>query len=316
MIHINSKIYVAGHNGMVGSALVRTLCHQQYHNLILVDRKTLDLTDKNSVDLFFKTERPDFVFLAAAKVGGIQHNRSCPADFIRENLLIQTNVIDASYRYGCKKLCFLGSACIYPKFAYVPIIEDDLLSGPLEITNEGYAISKIAGYLMCKKYTEQYNFNTISAMPTNLYGINDNFNLDECHVIPALIHKIFLAKTQNMPYVECYGDGSATREFLHVDDLADALIFLMRTYDDPNIINIGTGIEISIKDLVLSIADIMDYRGEIRWNTNFPNGTPRRFLNIDKLSALGWQPKINLQSGLQNTISWFVDNYNHKDLRK
>ena len=169
---------------------------------------------------------------------------------------------------------------------------------------------------MCKKYTEQYNFNTISAMPTNLYGINDNFNLDECHVIPALIHKIFLAKTQNMPYVECYGDGSATREFLHVDDLADALIFLMRTYDDPNIINIGTGIEISIKDLVLSIADIMDYRGEIRWNTNFPNGTPRRFLNIDKLSALGWQPKINLQSGLQNTISWFVDNYNHKDLRK
>lgn len=316
MIQTNSRIYVAGHNGMVGSAIVRTLRQQQYDNLILADKKTLDLTNQDSVNRFFKAEQPDIVFLAAAKVGGIQHNRSCPADFIRENLLIQTNAIDAAYRHGCKKLCFLGSACIYPKLADVPIVEDSLLNGPLEITNEGYAISKIAGYLMCKKYTEQYNFNTISVMPTNLYGINDNFKLDECHVIPALIHKIFLAKIQNLSYVECYGDGSATREFLHVDDLADALLFLMRTYDDPNIINIGTGIEISIKDLVLSIANIMDYRGTIRWNTDFPNGTPRRFLSIEKLSALGWKPKINLQSGLRHTISWFIDNFNHKDLRK
>lgn len=302
-------IYVAGHNGMVGSSIVRRLQQTQYNNILTANKDMLDLTNQSDVNTFFKTYHPDFVFLAAAKVGGIQHNQICPADFIRDNLLIQTNVIDAAYKFGCKKLCFLGSACIYPKLAKVPIEETSLLSGYLEPTNEAYAISKIAGHMMCKKYTEQYGFPTISVMPTNLYGINDNFRLNECHVIPALIHKVFLAKQSKESYIECFGDGLATREFLYIDDLADALILLMNEYNDTDIINIGTGQEISIKNLVYMIADIMDYRGEIRWNTSMPNGTPRRFLNIDKLSKLGWKPRIDLYVGLKYTIEWFINNY-------
>jgi GDP-L-fucose synthase len=308
----NNLIYVAGHNGMVGSAIVRKLKQLDYNNLLLVDKSQLDLTNQQAVNNFFASYRPEFVFLAAAKVGGIQYNQQYAADFIRDNLLIQTNTIDAAYKFGCKKLCFLGSACIYPKFSPVPIEEKNLLNGYLEPTNEAYAVAKIAGYMMCKKYTTQYNFSTISVMPTNLYGINDNFKLNECHVIPALIHKLYKAKTLNLPYIECFGDGLATREFLHVDDFADALIYLMNNYNDPEIINIGTGLEISIKELVLIMANIMEYRGDILWNASLPNGTPRRSLNIDKLSDLGWKSQISLQTGLQHTIQWFIDNYRNK----
>lgn len=304
-MNTNDKIYIAGHRGMVGSAIYQKLLDSGYHNIIVAGKQKLDLTNQRDVDDFFSYIRPDYVFLSAAKVGGITCNKKYPADFIRENLLIQTNVIDASYRCGVTKLCFLGSACIYPKMAEVPIQETSLLTGPLEETNIAYAIAKIAGYTMCQKYTEQYRFNTISLMPANLYGPNDNFRLDECHVIPALIRKFIDAKKQNLPTVECYGDGSPTREFLHVDDLADACIYLMRHYNSPNIINVGNGIEVSIKDLAENIKNIIGYTGDIYWNTKYPNGTPKRYLDTTKINNLGWTAKIDLFEGLSNTIQWF-----------
>lgn len=290
---------------MVGSAIHKKLTQSGYENIIVKSRSDLDLRDQQKTHHFFNTYRPDYVFLAAAKVGGITHNKEHPADFIRDNLLIQTNVIDSSYRSGVKKLCFLGSACIYPKLAEVPIHESSLLMGSLEETNDAYAIAKIAGYTMCKKYTEQYGMNTISLMPANLYGPNDNFRINECHVIPALIRKFIEAKENNLETVECYGDGSPTREFLYVDDMADAAIYLMQTYNDPEIINVGNGVEVSIKELAEKIQKEVNYKGKIKWNTSYPNGTPRRFLNVEKIKSLGWQPYTNLNTGLSQTVFWY-----------
>lgn len=304
----NSKIFIAGHRGLVGSAIIRYLKKENYTNLVTKSKSQLDLTVQKDVEDFFASERPEYVFLAAAKVGGIGYNKSFPADFIRENLQIQTNVIDSAYRNGCKKLLFLGSACIYPKLAPVPIKEEYLMTGLLEETNISYSLSKIAGYVMCKKYTEQYGFSTVSAMPSNLYGINDNFIVDQCHVIPGFINKFISAKETNCNEVVCFGDGSPTREFLFSDDLADALVFLMNNYDDPEIINVGTNEEVPIKNLSEIISNLVGYDGKIVWDTNKPNGTPRRVLNISKINSLGWEAKTSLEDGLKITIDWFMKN--------
>jgi len=303
-----SKIFVAGHRGLVGSSIIRKLKDDGYDNIITKQRCNLDLRNQKQVDEFFEEERPDYVFLAAAKVGGIGYNKSIPADFIRENLQIQTNVIDSAYRNGCKKLLFLGSACIYPKHAPVPIKEEYLMTGPLEETNIAYSLSKIAGYMMCKKYTEQYGFETVSVMPNNLYGINDNFIVEQCHVIPGFINKFISAKEKNLSSVTCFGDGSPTREFLFSDDLADGLVFLMNNYNDPEIINIGPEREVSIKELSEIITKLVGYTGEIIWDTSKPNGTPRRALDTSKMSSLGWKAKTKLEDGLKITIDWFLQN--------
>ena len=299
------RIYVAGHTGLVGSALIRKLKEQNYYNIITSD---IDLRDQRQVGHFFNYYKPDYVFLAAARVGGIGYNKRCPADFIYDNLMIQSNVIHNAEMHGCLKLMFLGSACIYPKHAPVPIKEEYLMTGPLEETNIGYALSKIVGLTMCQKYTEQYNMKTVSVMPNNLYGINDNFKLDECHVIPAFIRRFVTAKEMNVPEVTCFGDGSPTREFLYSDDLADGLIFLMNNYDDPNPINIGPNREVSISDLAYLIAALVGYEGKIVWDTSQPNGTPRRALDTSKMDALGWKAKTSLEDGLKKTIDWFMEN--------
>ena len=303
-----SKIFIAGHRGLVGSAISRKLKQLGYDRSFGVSRSILDLTKQNDVYEFFEQERPEYVFLAAAKVGGIGYNKQYPADFIRENLQIQTNVIDAAYKNGCKKLLFLGSACIYPKHAPVPIKEEYLMTGPLEETNIAYSLAKISGYMMCKKYTEQYGFPTVSVMPNNLYGINDNFILDQCHVIPSFINKFINAKEKNLSSVTCFGDGSPTREFLFSDDLADGLIFLMNNYDDPDIINIGPQREVSIKELSELVSNLVGYEGEIFWDTLKPNGTPRRALDTSKMDNLGWKAQTSLEDGLKFTIDWFLKN--------
>ncbi len=303
-----SKIFIAGHRGLVGSAISRKLKQLGYDRSFGVSRSILDLTKQNDVYEFFEQERPEYVFLAAAKVGGIGYNKQYPADFIRENLQIQTNVIDAAYKNGCKKLLFLGSACIYPKHAPVPIKEEYLMTGPLEETNIAYSLAKISGYMMCKKYTEQYGFPTVSVMPNNLYGINDNFILDQCHVIPSFINKFINAKEKNLSSVTCFGDGSPTREFLFSDDLADGLIFLMNNYDDPDIINIGPQREVSIKELSELVSNLVGYEGEIFWDTLKPNGTPRRALDTSKMDNLGWKAQTSLEDGLKLTIDWFLKN--------
>jgi len=304
----NAKIFVAGHRGLVGSALIKKLNSEEYSNVVTKNKTQLDLRIQKDVDDFFASERPEYVFLGAAKVGGIGYNKAIPADFIRENLQIQTNVIDTAYRNGCKKLLFLGSACIYPKLAPVPIKEEYLMTGPLEETNISYSLAKIAGYMMCKKYTEQYGMSTVSVMPNNLYGINDNFIVEQSHVIPGFINKFIAAKEQNLPSVTCFGDGSPTREFLFSDDLADGLVFLMDHYDDPEIINIGPEREVSIKELSDMIVDLVDYKGEIIWDTTKPNGTPRRALDTSKMDAIGWKAKTSLEEGLKVTIDWFLQN--------
>lgn len=304
----NSSIFVAGHNGLVGSALVRKLRMLGYQNVITVDRHRLDLSNQLEVRRFFAIQKPEYIFLSAAKVGGINYNKSYPAEFIYENLIIQSNVINSAHENGAKKLMFLGSACIYPKVTPQPIKEEYLLTGPLEETNEGYAIAKIAGLKMCQKYREQYNFNAISVMPANLYGINDNFNIDQCHVIPAMINKFHNAKTSGKKNVTLFGDGSPTREFLHVDDLADALVFLMNKYDSPEHINIGSGQEYSIKELAEMVARVVKWDGEIIWDTSKPNGTPRRKLDTSKLDNLGWSASIDLESGIDDTYGWFLEN--------
>lgn len=306
-----SKIFVAGHNGLVGSAIVRKLESLEYTNLILKDRQTLDLTNQRAVDDFFKSEKPDYVFLAAAKAGGIHNNNTYPAEFITENLQIQTNVIKSSYDHNVKKLLFLGSACIYPKITPQPIKEEYLLTGPLEETNDAYAIAKIAGLTMCKKYAKEYGFNAISLMPTNLFGINDIYNIEKSHVIPGLINKIVTAKENGINFIECWGDGSPTRQFLFSDDLADACVFLMNNYDSPEIINVGIDNEISIKTLVDHLKTIIQYDGEIIWDTTKPNGTPLRRLCIKKLSDLGWSPKYTLDEGLKLSIDWYLKNKDH-----
>ncbi len=304
----DEKIYVAGHRGLVGASIIRTLHDQGYENIIGHAKSILDLRDQTNVRSFFSEEKPDYVFLAAAKVGGINWNKTNPAEFIYDNLMIQSNVIDAAYRNGVKKLMFLGSACIYPKVTKMPIKEEYLLTAPLEPTNEGYALSKITGIRMCQYYRKQYGFNAISVMPANLYGPNDNFKPEHGHVIPGLIRKMIDAKINKDPNVVCWGDGSPTREFLHVDDLTDALVYLMNNYDQPEFLNIGSNYEITIKELAELIKELTDYKGNLIWDTSLPNGTPRRVMDNSKLFNMGWRPKINFVEGLYQTIQWYVDN--------
>lgn len=307
-MELDSKIYVAGHRGLVGSAIVRELTKQGYTNIITRTHEELDLCIQYDVNEFFKQERPEYVFLAAAKVGGIGYNKSYPAEFICDNLAIQTNVIDFAQYHGAKKLMFLGSACIYPKYAPVPIKEEYLMTSPLEETNIAYSIAKIAGLTMCQKYHEQYGFDTVSVMPNNLYGINDNFIINQCHVIPAMINKFVRAKMSGASTIEFFGDGSPTREFLFADDLANGLVFLMNNYTSPEIINIGPNREVSIANLAELIADIVGYRGAICWDVSKPNGTPRRTLDTTKMDALGWKATTSLEDGLKTTIDWYLEN--------
>jgi GDP-L-fucose synthase len=303
----DAKIYVAGHRGLVGSAILRKLQADGYTNLVYKTSQELDLRDRNQVDRFFEEEKPKYVFLAAAKVGGIVANNEYPADFIRDNLMIQTNVIDAAYRNGVKKLLFLGSTCIYPKFAPQPLKEEYLLTGELEPTNEPYAIAKIAGIKMCQSYNRQYGTKYISVMPTNLYGPNDNFDLHTSHVLPALIRKFHEAKETNVPYVEVWGTGTPRREFLYSDDLADACVFLMNNYEGNEIVNVGVGEDISIKELAEKIKNIVGYQGEIKFDTTKPDGTPRKLVDVSKINALGWKASISLEEGLQKAYQWFLD---------
>ncbi len=304
----NAKIFVAGHRGLVGNAVVNKLKEKGYQNIITACSKDLDLRDKGAVKDFFQKEKPEYVFLAAAKVGGILANNNFPAEFIYDNLAIELNVIDQSYRSGVKKLLFFGSSCIYPRLCPQPIKEEYLLTSELEPTNKPYAIAKIAGIELCKSYRRQYGFNAICCMPTNLYGPNDNFDLNNSHVMPALIRKYIEAKEKNLPYVEMWGTGSALREFLYIDDLADASIFLMENYSEEEIVNIGTGKDISIYDLALMIKEETGFEGEIRRDLTKPDGTPKKQLNIDKLEALGFTPKTSLRDGIKKTVAWYKEN--------
>jgi GDP-L-fucose synthase len=302
-----SRIYVAGHRGLVGSAIVRRLEREGLGGIVTRTRHELDLTDQAAVRAFFESERPEYVFLAAAKVGGIMANSTYPADFIRENLQVQTNVIDSAYRAGVAKLLFLGSSCIYPKLAPQPLKEEYLLTGPLEPTNEPYAVAKIAGIVMAQSYRRQYGFDAISLMPTNLYGPGDNFDLTSSHVLPALIRKIHEAHAAGEPTVTVWGTGTPRREFLHVDDLADAAVFLMERYESDEIVNVGTGTDVSIGELATLIADVVGYTGEIVYDTTKPDGTPRKLLDVSRLAALDWRPSIALREGIESTYRWYVE---------
>jgi GDP-L-fucose synthase len=301
----NSKIFVAGHRGLVGSAIVKKLKEEGYTNFVLRTKSELDLRDQPAVKKFFSEEKPNYVFLAAAKVGGINWNWTNPGEFIYDNLQIQTNVIDSAYRNGCKKLLFLGSACIYPKVVPQPIKEEYLLTAPLEPTNEGYALAKITGLRMCEYYRRQYGFNAISLMPANLYGPNDNFIPEHGHVIPGIITKLYNAMQNGDSSIECWGDGTPTREFLYVDDLADACYWTMLNYDKAEFINVGSDEELTIKDLAEKLKDAMGFKGDIIWNTEKPNGTPRRKMDNSKLKTLGWSAKISFTEGLKRTIGWY-----------
>ena len=302
----DTRIYVAGHRGLVGSALVRRLQQAGYSQLLVRTHAELDLTDPAAVDAFFATECPDYVFLAAAKVGGIHANASYPAEFIRDNLAIQSSVIHAAWRHEVKKLLFLGSSCIYPKLAPQPIREDSLLTGPLEPTNEWYAIAKIAGIKTCQAYRRQYGFNAISLMPTNLYGPGDNFDLANSHVLPALIRKFHEARIADAPSVTVWGSGTPRREFLHVEDLADAALFLMRGYDGEAIVNVGVGEDVTIHELAQLIGEAVGYRGSIVFDPSKPDGTPRKLLNVGRLNGLGWRARIPLSEGITQTYAWFL----------
>jgi len=304
----NSSIFVAGHNGLVGSAIVKKLKEEGYNNLILRSKSELDLRNQLTVKNFFALEKPEYVILAAAKVGGINWNWTNPGEFIYDNLQIQTNVIDSAYRNGAKKLLFLGSACIYPKVTPQPIKEEYLLTAPLEPTNEGYALAKITGLRMCEYYRRQYGFNAISVMPANLYGPNDNFIPEHGHVIPGIITKLNNAMQNGDASIDCWGDGTPTREFLYVDDLADACFFLMQTYNESQFINIGSDEELTIKELADKLKEGMGFTGTINWDTSKPNGTPRRKMDNSKLFALGWRPKVTFDEGLKTTIEWYKTN--------
>jgi len=309
---VASRIYIAGHRGMVGSAILRQLKQKGYKNLITKARTELDLTDSKQVEAFLKHVKPEYIFLAAAKVGGILANTTYPAEFLYENLAIQTNIIHQACFCGVTKLLFLGSSCIYPKQSPQPIREESLLTGPLEPTNEPYAIAKIAGIKMCQAYNRQYGTNFISVMPANLYGPNDNFDLDIAHVLPALIRKFHEAKGQANPSVEVWGSGNPRREFLHVDDLADACLFLMRNYNESNIINIGTGIDLSISELADKIKKILGYKGEIVFDLSKPDGTIQKLLDVSKINSLGWKHRFELDEGISATYEWFRSSYyNH-----
>ena len=305
----NSKIYVAGHKGLVGSALVRNLEAKGYTNIIGRTFEELNLTIQADVNKFFEEEKPEYVILAAARVGGIHANNTYPAEFIYDNLMIQNNVIKAAHNHGVKKLLFLGSSCIYPKLAPQPIKEEYLLTGALEETNEAYAIAKIAGLEMCKFFKRQYGDNFISCMPTNLYGPNDNFDLQSSHVLPALIRKFHEAKVNNQPTVEVWGTGTPLREFIYVDDMADACIFLMENYDGEQHVNIGTGEEVSIRQLAETVKEVVGFEGELVFNTDMPDGTPRKLTVVDKLHGLGWKHKITLNEGIRLAYNWFLENY-------
>ena len=303
----DSKILVAGANGMVGSAIVRNLESKGCTNIIKGTRDDVDFTNQEETERYFCSEEPEYVFLAAAKVGGIMANKTYSAEFIYDNLMIQSNIINTSYDYGVKKLLFLGSSCIYPKHPNIPITEDQLMIGPLESSNSAYAIAKIAGMRMCQAYRQQYGFNAISLMPTNLYGPGDNFDLETSHVLPAMIAK-FYKSTQSNDSVTLWGDGSAMREFLHVDDLAEACYVCMQNYNESEHVNVGTGEDVTIKKLAETIADIVGHTGEIKWDTSKPNGTLRKVLNVNKIKKLKWTPKIKLESGIYETCEWYKKN--------
>jgi GDP-L-fucose synthase len=306
-----ARIFVAGHRGLVGSAIVRRLTASGGAQVVTRSRQELDLTNQSAVNDFFAAAKIDQVYLAAAKVGGIHANNSYPADFIRENLQVQVNVIDAAYRNGVKKLLFLGSSCIYPKLAPQPMNEDCLLTGPLEPTNEWYAIAKIAGLKMCQAYRRQYGFNAISIMPTNLYGPGDNFDLQNSHVLPALIRKCHEAKLRGDKELVVWGTGIPRREFLHVDDLADACVHLMSTYESEQLINVGWGEDVSIAELASLVADTVGFNGMVRYDSSKPDGTPRKLLDTTRLKATGWRPKVTLKDGLASTYVWFLANQTH-----
>lgn len=303
----DSRILVAGANGMVGSSIVRNLESKGYTNIIRGTRNDVDFTNQDEVERYFCSEEPEYVFLAAAKAGGIMANKTYPANFIYENLMIQSNIIHSSYNFGVKKLLFLGSSCIYPKHPKLPITEDQLLSGYLETTNDAYAIAKIAGIKMCQAYRKQYGFNAIALMPTNLYGPKDNFNLETSHVLPAMIAK-FNKAIETGESVVLWGDGSAMREFLHVDDLAEACYVCMQKYDEAGHINVGTGEDVRIWELANIIADVVGYDRDIIWDFTKPNGTPRKVMNVDRIKALGWEPQIKLNVGISQTYEWYKEN--------
>ena len=303
----DDKVFIAGHRGLVGSALVRRLEREGFNRLLLRTRDQLDLTDRPAVDAFFEENRPEYVFMAAARVGGIMANNTYPAEFIRTNLAIALNVIDAAHGTGVKKLLFLGSSCIYPREAPQPMKEEYLLTGPLEPTNQAYAVAKIAGVELCRSYNRQYGSPFISCMPTNLYGPGDNFDLETSHVLPALIRKFHEGKVSEAEQVVVWGSGSPRREFLHVDDLADACVFLMRNYDDPEIINVGVGEDISIKGLAELIAEVVGYQGEIVFDRSKPDGTPRKLLDVSRINALGWKASIALRDGLESAYRWYLE---------
>jgi GDP-L-fucose synthase len=306
-VNQESIIYVAGHRGLVGAAVVRALESQGHRKLLLRTHKELDLTEQAAVRQFFERERPQAVVMAAARVGGIQANNTRPAEFIRDNLLIQDNVIDAAHRAGVAKFVFLGSSCIYPKLAPQPIKEDYLLTGPLESTNEWYAVAKIAGLKMCQAYRRQYGFNAISLMPTNLYGPGDNFDLQSSHVLPALIRRFHEAKSRGEAIMSIWGTGTPRREFLHVDDLADAVVYLLKTYDAEPIVNIGWGEDVTIKELAEMVAAVSGFQGRLVFDSSKPDGTPRKLLDTSRLTSLGWQPKITLRAGIEQTYAWFKE---------
>lgn len=310
-MNLDSKIYVAGHNGMVGSSIIRRLKELGYSNIITSDRNKVNLTNQMHVQSFFANEEPEYVFLAAAKVGGIKGNDDYRADFIYDNVMIQSNVIKCCHDFQVKKLLFLGSSCIYPKMCQQPIKEDYLLSGKLEPTNDAYAIAKITGIKMCQDFNKQYGDNFISLMPTNLYGPNDNYDLNNSHVLPAMIRKFHEAKLDNKESVEIWGTGTPMREFLYVDDLADACVHLMNNYNSPEIVNIGTGVDITIKELANTVSDVVGYKGNIHFNTDMPDGTPRKLLDVSKLKELGWVYKTELKEGIEKSY----DNYLELDIK-
>jgi len=302
----DSRVFVAGHRGLVGSAICRALDSRGFDNLLTRTRAELDLRDAAAVDAFFRVEKPEYVILAAARVGGILANDTYPVDFLRDNLEIQTHVIDAAWRHGVSKLAFLGSSCIYPRLAPQPIREDSLLTGPLESTNEWYAIAKISGIKLCQAYHRQYGFNAISLMPTNLYGPGDNFDLQSSHVLPALLRKFHEAKTSGAKSVTVWGSGTPRREFLYVDDMADAVCFLMEHYDSPEIVNVGVGEDISIGELAQLIGSIVGYTGEIVFDSSKPDGTPRKLLDVSRLTEAGWQAETSLEEGIRKTYGWYL----------
>ena len=309
MVEKQSRVFIAGHRGLVGSAIHRVMTARGFSHIITRTRSELDLLDQLATAAFFLREKPDVVVLAAARVGGILANATYPAEFIYDNLMIQNNLIDAAYKNGVKKLMVLGSSCIYPKFAKQPMTEDQLLTSELEPTNDAYAIAKIAGLRMARAYRQQYGFNAISLMPTNLYGPGDNFHPENSHVLPAMLRRFHEAKENDTPSVTCWGDGSAKREFLHVDDLAEACYTCMQEYDEDYHINVGTGEEVSIKELAETCADVAGYEGVIDWDTSKPNGPPRKLLNVDKIHKLGWKHKIELREGIESAYKWYLENY-------